>query len=111
MIDRPEMLSLLHAVAVAAAGAGLGIASAARLRTTVERLVASRRPARRLAADFAVRTAITLAPIPLLAAGRPVAVVAGLLAFMVARRLAIHRLARRMPARPVAPASAAEHPA
>lgn len=102
MIDRPEMLPLLHAIGVAAAGAGLGIASAVGLRRTVIRLTASPRPGRRLAADFAMRAVITLAPIPLLAAGHPAALLAGLLAFVVARRLAIHRLIRR---------SISEHPA
>jgi hypothetical protein len=105
MTTMPSMLFVTHAVATGVLGAGLGIASAAGLRRAVDRLIVAAPSGRRLAAGMLLRSVLYLGPIAVVAAGRPVALLSGLLAFLLLRRLAIVRLAR------VGPATTASEPA
>jgi hypothetical protein len=79
-------------------GALLGVANALALRRAVCRLVAAAPAPGSLALGALGRNALTLAPVVLLAAGDAATLIAGLTAFLVARRVAVGRLAARLPA-------------
>lgn len=79
--------------AVAALGALLGVANALLLRRSVRRLVAGPPSIAALAFGALIRNLLTLAPIFVAAGERVDTLIAGLAAFVVARLVAVRRVA------------------